>query len=151
MGVSIGEITEAITVSRKIIEVVNSFEGINVNGFLPNLEKTYLLDPDGPLEGNNQRQFEIDGLAVGSSEAVVIEAKTKLDKRDVDSFIKGLGRFREAFDEYAERDIYACVAFVRSNDKTLSYAEQRGLFVIRATPPDVILLNSKGFKPIKFA
>ena len=150
MGVSIGEITEAITVSRKIIEVVNEFEGIDVNGFLTNLEKTYLLDPYGGLEGKNRRQFEIDGLAVGKTEAVVIEAKTKLNKGDVDGFIKGLDRFKEAFDEYANRDIYACVAFVRSNDKTLAYAEKRGLFVIRATPPDVELLNSKGFKPIKF-
>ena len=151
MGVSIGEITEAITVSNKIIEVVNGFEGINVSGFLPNLEKTYLLDPHGPLEGKNRRQFEIDGLAVGSSEAVAIEAKTKLNKGDVDGFIKGLGRFKEAFEEYATRDIYACVAFVRANDKTLDYAEKRGLFVIKATPPDVTLINSKGFKPVKFA
>ena len=151
MGISIGEITEAITVSKKIIEVVNKFTGIKVDGFLSNLEKTYLLDPDGALEGKNRRQFEIDGLAVGETEAVIIEAKTKLNKRDVDSFIKGLARFKEAFGEYADRDIYACVAFVRANDKTLAYAEKRGLFVIRATPPDVELLNGKKFKPVKFA
>ena len=151
MGLSIGEITEAITVSGKIIALVNKFTGIKVDGFLPNLEKTYLLDPDGALEGKNRRQFEIDGLAVGETEAVVIEAKTKLNKRDVDSFIKGLARFKEAFGEYADRDIYACVAFVRTNDKTLAYAEKRGLFIIRATPPDVELLNGKKFKPVKFA
>ena len=151
MGVSIGEITEAITVSGKIIELVNSFDGIEVDSFAHNLEKTYKIDPNRRLEGTNRRQFEIDGLALGENEAVVIEAKTKLDKGDIDSFIKGLDRFKEAFGEYANRDIYACVAFIRANDKTLAYAEKRGLFVIRATPPDIKLLNSKGFKPIKFA
>ena len=137
MGSSIGEITEAITVSGKIIELVNRFAGIEVDSFAHNLEKTYKLDPDGLLEGSNCRQFEIDGLALGEGEAVVIEAKTKLNKGDVDSFIKGLARFKEAFGEYADRDIYACVAFIRATDKTLAYAEKRGLFVIRATPPDV--------------
>ena len=151
IGRSIGEITEAITVSSKIIESVNKFVGINVDAFLPNLEKTYKLDPEGALEGKNRRQFEIDGLAVGKSEAVVIEAKTKLKKEDVDSFIRGLDRFKEAFDEYADRDIYACVAFVRANEKTLIYAEKRGLFVVKATPPDVELINGEGFKPVKFA
>ena len=151
IGFSIGEITEAITVSGKIIELVNSFAGIEVDSFAHNLEKTYKLDPDGLLEGSNRRQFEIDGLALGEGEAVVIEAKAKLNKGDVDSFIKGLARFKEAFGEYADRDIYACVAFIRATDKTLAYAEKRGLFVIRATPPDVKLLNSKGFKPAKFA
>ena len=151
IGRSIGEITEAITVSSKIIESVNEFVGINVDSFLSNLEKTYKLDPKGALEGKNRRQFEIDGLAVGKSEAVVIEAKTKLKKGDVDSFIKGLDRFKEAFDEYADRDIYACVAFVRANEKTLAYAEKRGLFVVKATPPDVTLINGEGFKPVKFA
>ena len=81
---------------------------------------------------------------------MIIEAKTKLNKSDVDDFIKGLKRFREAFREYANLDLYACVAFVRTNDKTLAYAEKRGLFIIRATPPDVVLLNSEGFKPVKF-
>ena len=151
IGRSIGEITEAITVSGKIIEVVNKFAGINVDAFLPNLEKTYKFDPKLALEGDNRRQFEIDGLAVGKSEAVVIEAKAKLNKGDVDGFIKGLDRFKKAFDEYDDRDVYACVAFVRANDKTLAYAEKRGLFVIKATPPDVTLINSKGFKPKKFA
>ena len=151
IGVSIGEITEAITVSSKIIQLVNKFAGIKVDSFLPNIEKTRLIDPDGELEGDNRRQFEIDGLAVGKSEAVVIEAKTKLEKGDVDSFIKLLNMFKDAFDEYKDRDIYACVAFVRANDKTLAYAEKRGLFVIRATPPDVKLINGEGFKPVKFA
>ena len=151
LGRSIGEITEAITVSGKIIKVVNKFEGIKVNSFLYNIEKSYLLDPERGLEDDNVRKFEIDGLAVGKTEAVVIEAKTKLNKGDVDSFIRGLNRFKEAFDEYSDRNIYACVAYVRANDKTLAYAEKRGLFVIRATPPDVRLINGKGFKPIKFA
>ena len=110
-----------------------------------------MIDPEGELEGDNRRQFEIDGLVIGKSEAVVIEAKTKLDKGDVDSFIKRLDMFKKAFDEYADRDIYACVAFVRASDNTLAYAEKRGLFVIRATPPDVELINGEGFKPLKFA
>ena len=151
MGLSIGEITEAITVSDKLIGVVNSFEGIDVDGFLPNLEKTHLIDPHGEPAGKNLRQFEIDGLVVGKNEAVIIEAKTKLTKSDVNTFIKRLGRFKEVFYEYGNHDIYACVAYVRSNENALAYAEKRGLFVIRATPPDVTLINSKGFKPTKFA
>ena len=151
MGISIGDITEAVTVSDKIIGLVKDFAGIDVNSFDANLERTYMLDPSGELEGTNRKQYEIDGLIVGKTAVMLIEAKTKLNKGDITDFLKGLPRFKEAFREYKDRDVYAGVAFVRSNDKTLAYAEKKGLFIIKATPPDVTLINSEGFKPTKFA
>ena len=151
IGISIGDITETITISDKIIKQVKKVADVDINVFAGNLERTYKIDPDGELAGNNKRQFEIDGLIIGKSAVMPIEAKTKLNKGDIIDFLKGLPKFRTVFPEYANHDVYAGVAFIRANDKTLAYAEKKGLFIIKAEPPDVMLVNSEGFKPTKFA
>ena len=151
MGISIGEISEAVTVSWKIIDLVKDFAGIDVDSFDANRERTYVLDPNEKLEGNNKKQFGIDGLIVGKTAVMIIEAKTKLNKSDISDFLKRLPKFKEAFREYADRDVYAGVAFIRSNVKALAYAEQRGLFIIKSAPPNVMITNSEGFKPTNFA
>ena len=151
IGISIGDITETITLSNKIIEQIKEVADFDINVFAGNLERTYKIDPDGELVGNNKRQFEIDGLIIGKTAVIPVEAKTKLNKGDITDFLKRLPKIKEIFPEYASYDIYAGVAFIRANDKTLAYAEKKGLFTIKAEPPNVMLVNSEGFKPTKFA
>ena len=150
IGISIGDITETITLSNKIINQVKEVADIDIDTFAGNLDRTYKIDPDGELEGKNKKQFEIDGLIIGKTAVMVLEAKTKLNKGDIIDFLKGLPTFREAFQEYAGRDVYAGVAFIRTNARALAYAEQKGLFIIKAEPPNVMLVNDEGFKPTKF-
>ena len=151
IGISIGDITETITLSDKIIEQIKEVAEFDINVFAGNLERTYKINPDGELAGNNKRQFEIDGLIIGKTAVIPVEAKTKLNKGDIIDFLKRLPKIKEIFPEYANYDIYAGVAFIRANDKTLAYAEKKGLFIIKAEPPNVMLVNSKEFKPTKFA
>lgn len=68
-GSTIGEITEAMTVSDNIIGLVNEFEGIEVTNFSFNIRKQY---KSSDSNGNSiRRQHEVDGLADGKKVVVV--------------------------------------------------------------------------------
>ena len=41
------------------------------------------------------------------------------------------------------------MTFIRADDDACLLAEQHGLFLIKASPPDVELANNKGFAPVK--
>ena len=147
-GSTIGDITEAMTVSDNIIDLVNEFEGINVTNFAFNIRKKYRRNDSN---GNRiRRQHEVDGLADGKKVAVVIEAKTTLTEEYVKRFITKLAKFRIAYPEHAHKDIYGAVTFIRVKEQgALDLAEQHGLFILKTSPPDVKLVNSKGFIPTK--
>ena len=146
-GNSIGDITEAITVSDNIIDLVNEFEGIDVGYFFFNTRHQY---PAKNAKGKTIRKpYEVDGLAYGKTVAIVIEAKTKLTNEHVKNFIEKLANFRLAYPDHAEKDLYGAVTFIRADSEALSLAEQYGLFVLKASPPDVELASDKNFKPIK--
>ena len=144
----IGEITEAMTISDNIIDLVNKFDGIDVQCFAFNITKKY---PAKDAKGNAiRKQHEVDGLAEGEKSVVVIEAKTTLTKDYVEDFIDKLARFKLAYHYHADKDIYGAVTFIRADDKALSLAEEQGLFIIKASPPDVELANNEEFIPANF-
>ena len=143
----IGEITEAMTVSDNIINLVNKFEGIDVSYFSFNITRKY------PAENSKGqkilKEHEVDGIADGEKVVVVIEAKATLTREYVKDFIKKLAIFKLAHPNYRHRDLYGAVTFVRAKSTALALAEKHGLFIFKASPPDVELVNDKGFKPIK--
>lgn len=144
----IGEITEAMTISDNILDLVNKFEGIDVQCFAFNITKKY---PAKDSKGNAiRKQHEVDGLAEGEKSVVIIEAKTSLTIDYVKYFIEKLAIFKLAYHYHADKDLYGAVTFIRADDKALSLAEEHGMFIIKASPPDVELANSQGFKPLKF-
>ena len=146
-GNSIGEITEALTISDNIIDLVNEFSGINVEYFSFNITKKYPAKSD---EGRAiRKQHEVDGLADGKDSVVVIEAKTVLTEERVKRFLDKLAKFRLAYPDHAGKDLYGAMTFIRANDDACLLAEQHGLFLIKASPPDVELANNKGFRPVK--
>ena len=146
-GSTIGDITEAMTISDNIIGLVNKFEGIGVTNFAFNIRKQY---KSSDSDGNSiRKQHEVDGLADGKKVAVVIEAKTTLTTVYVKHFVAKLAKFKVAYPEHSRKDIYGAVTFVRANDLALALAEQHGLFIIKTSPPDVELANDKGFVPTK--
>ena len=144
----IGEITEAMTVSDNIVDLVNKFDGINVEYFSFNVRRKYpAKDSTGkPI----RRQYEADGIADGEKVVVAIEAKASLRKDYVKDFLKKLKRFKLAYPDHRHKDLYGAVTFVRADDSALELAEKHGLFILKASPPDIELVNAKGFKPIKF-
>ena len=144
-GNSIGDITEAITVSDDILDLVNEFEGIDVGYFFFNTRHKY---PAKNSKGKTIRKhYEVDGLAYGETVAIVIEAKTKLTSEHITSLIKKLANFRFAYPDHAEKRLYGAVAFIRADDEALSLAERHGLFLLKASPPDVELANNENFRP----
>ena len=146
-GSTIGEITEAMTVSDNIIDLVNEFEGIDVTNFAFNIRKKYRSSDSNSI----RKQHEVDGLADGKEVAVVIEAKTTLTKGYVEDFIVKLARFKVAYPEHSHKDVYGAVTFIRADEQALALAERHGLFIIKTSPPDVELANNKGFMPTKVA
>ena len=144
----IGEIAEAMTVSDNIVDLVNKFDGISVEYFSFNVRRKY---PTKDATGKAiRRQYEADGIADGEKVVVAIEAKASLRRAYVKDFLKNLETFKLAYPDHRHKDLYGAITFVRADDSALELAEKHGLFVIKTSPPDVELVNAKGFKPIKF-
>ena len=102
----------------------------------------------GTCEG---RDWEIDILAINGDEVVVVEVKTTLTVSYVDNFIKNiLKRFTLLSPLYKGKTIYGAVAYLKANQGSHTYAEKKGLFVIKATGSSSSIINEKGFRPKKF-
>ena len=100
-------------------------------------------------KGNQGREYDL--IAKNGDQIVVVEVKTTLKKDDVDDFLKKLEeKFKEDFPEYADRTIYGAVAYLRESSGSATYAERKGLFVIRATGDSASIINRPNFKPKAF-
>ena len=96
------------------------------------------------------RNWEFDLLAVNGDEIVVVEVKTTLKVKDVDHFLNKLGDFKELVPYHKDKKLYGAVAYLKSDEFSNSYAEKKGLFVIRATGSSAKIINGEGFKAKKF-
>ena len=83
-------------------------------------------------------------------EVVVVEVKTTLKVKDVDHFLNKLGDFKELVPYHKDKKLYGAVAYLKSDEFSNSYAEKKGLFVIRATGSSAKIINGEGFKAKKF-
>ena len=97
-----------------------------------------------------ERNWEFDLLAVNGDEVVVVEVKTTLKVKDVDHFLNKLGDFKELVPYHKDKKLYGAVAYLKSDEFSNSYAEKKGLFVIRATGSSAKIINGEGFKAKKF-
>ena len=94
---------------------------------------------------------EFDIVADGDSQVLVIEVKSKLSYRIVDSFVKKLPRFRLLLPEYRDRPILAGVGALVVKDEVGRYAENLGLFVLtQSSDGGASLFNREGFRPKEF-
>lgn len=99
-------------------------------------------------KGNKRREHcEIDIVAKNGREIVVVEVKTTLRMKDVNRFLDVLKRFTQLLPEYKGNQLYGAVAYLRSQDSAETYAEEKGLFVIKATGSSSSIINKKDFKP----
>ena len=72
------------------------------------------------------RTWEIDILAVNSSEVVAVEVKTTLKVRDVDHFLDTLRNFTELMPEYAGHVAYGAVAYLKADESSDNMPRVRG-------------------------
>ena len=96
------------------------------------------------------RRWEIDILADGGDEVVVVEVKTTLKVRHVDHLVALLRDFPDLMPAYAGRQIYGAVAYLKADEAATIYAERQGLFVIRATGSSASITNPPDFNPRRF-
>ena len=102
--------------------------------------------PDGSIQ-----KGEFDIIAANGSEVVAVEVKTALYPKDVKTFLETLQDFKKYFPRYKTETIYGAVAYLTSEDKAHFFAEENGLFVIRATGDSASIVNQEGFKPKAFS
>ncbi len=99
----------------------------------------------------NGEHFEFDILAVNRRDVVVVEVKTTLRSEDVTRFLTKLSAFTDWARGYRGKRILGAVAYLQSDGAVTTYAERKGLFVIRATGSSASIRNAEDFEPRSFA
>lgn len=114
--------------------------GINISRTMQRIERA---DPDG-------RQMEIDVLLVNGKEVVAVEVKAKLKVANVEKHEENLGRFREVFHEYQDKEVLGAVAALSFDSDSDKYAWRRGMFVLKPEQGLVQIANGADFLPKRF-
>lgn len=91
--------------------------------------------------------LEIDLLVVNTTEAILIEVKSKLTQRDVDDHVQRLAKFKHFMPRYQDVRALGAVAAMVVTDEVTNYAYRQGLFVLAQSGDTVIILNDAGFQP----
>lgn len=93
-------------------------------------------------------KIEIDILGVNGDVVVAMECKSRLSQDDVDEMCDRLRKFKSAFPQYANYQIYGAVAGIEINESVDVYAYRKGLYVIRTSGDSVEIANDEKFKAI---
>ena len=99
----------------------------------------------------NGEYLEFDLVAVSELAVVVVEVRPTLRSEDVTEFLSRLPKFTDLAHVYQGRRILGAVAYVKSDTAVTTYAERKGLFLIRATGSSASILNAEDFEPRSFA
>jgi len=98
----------------------------------------------------NGESYEFDIIAHNGEEIVIVEVKTTLRTKQVEKFIAQLQRARHYLPEFRTYRIFGAVAYLRAEQASDQYAQNQGLFVIRATGDSAAIVNPVDFQPRKF-
>ena len=93
-------------------------------------------------------KIEIDILGVNGDVVVAVECKSRLSQDDVDEMCDRLRKFKSAFPQYANYQIYGAVAGIEINESVDIYAYRKGHYVIRTSGDSVEIANDEKFKAI---
>jgi hypothetical protein len=91
--------------------------------------------------------LEIDLLAINTTEAVLIEVKSKLSQSDVDEHLERLGKFKRLLPRYQDVRAMGAVAAMVVPPEIARYAYRQGLFVLAQSGDDMAILNDADFSP----
>ena len=94
--------------------------------------------------------YEFDIIAHNGQEIVIVEVKTTLRVGQVEKFIERLHRVKQYLPEYSSYRVFGAVAYLRAEQASDRYAQNQGLFVIRATGNSAAIVNPADFRPRKF-
>ncbi|WP_282774163.1 hypothetical protein [Phaeodactylibacter xiamenensis] len=103
------------------------------------------------LKGSHKGQrFEFDIIARNGTEVVVVEVKTMLKSKHIQKFVDKMGSFKTWVKRYTPNNVYGAVAFLQADAGAEQMAENKGLFVIRATGDSAAIVNKADFVPRTF-
>jgi hypothetical protein len=95
----------------------------------------------------NGEILEIDVLVTNANHVLVVEVKSTLGVDNIKELMEDLGKFRQFFPEYANKQLYGCVAGIEIEEGADKYAYRQGLFVLTQTGENVTILNDMEFQP----
>ena len=139
-----GHFVESL-VEGKLLHLLKE-RGILVDCIFSNIQKG-IKD----IDGNIILRQEFDIIALNGTEMVVIEVKTVLTPTKVEDFLKTLKKVKSYFPDYKNKKLYGAVAYLKHENKASFFAEEKGLFVIKATGDSAHIINKKNFKPKTFS
>ena len=96
-----------------------------------------------PLDG---REMEIDILVTDGDFVILIEAKSKVKRKDVDDHIKRLSEFKNFFPTYKKNKALGAIAGIVFEKGVDIYAQNKGLFTIEQKGDTVQISNNNEFK-----
>jgi len=96
------------------------------------------------------REIEVDMTLVDNGTIVVVEIKTTCKVDDVTWHLEKLGKFKEAFGEYADWNVQGALAAIRFEEESDRYAHRNGLWVLKCEDGITNIANSKSFRPRNF-
>ncbi|MFH7243273.1 MAG: hypothetical protein ACHWZW_10535 [Spirulina sp.] len=102
---------------------------------------------DGISVQRGDEGIEIDLLVVNTTEAILVEVKSKLTQTDVDEHLERLSKFKRLMPRYNDVRAMGAVAAMVVPDEVARYAYRKGLFVMVQSGDSVVILNDDSFKP----
>ncbi|QQE66910.1 DUF3782 domain-containing protein [Leptolyngbya sp. BL0902] len=102
---------------------------------------------DGIAVQRGDEGIEIDLLVVNTTEAVLVEVKSKLTQTDVDEHLERLSKFKRLMPRYGDVQAMGAVAGMVVPDEVARYAYRKGLFVMAQSGDGVVILNDDRFQP----
>ncbi|MFZ4641501.1 MAG: DUF3782 domain-containing protein [Nodosilinea sp.] len=91
--------------------------------------------------------LEIDLLAINTTQAVLIEVKSKLSQTDVDEHLERLAKFKRLMPRYQDVSALGAVAAMVIPTDVARYAYRQGLFVMAQSGDNLVFLNDPAFIP----
>ena len=91
--------------------------------------------------------LEIDLLAINTTQAVLIEVKSKLSQTDVDDHLERLAKFKRLMPRYQGTIALGAVAAMVIPPDVARYAYRQGLFVMAQSGDHLVILNDPAFSP----
>ena len=91
--------------------------------------------------------IDIDLLVANTTDAILVEVKSKLTQADVDEHLERLGKFKQLMPRYGDVRAMGAVAAMVVPDEVARYAYRQGLFVLAQSGDSVVILNDAQFQP----
>ncbi len=132
-----GRLVESL-VEGDLIRLLND-RGIPVQNIIENYKGNY-----------RGTSYEFDIIAENGPAVVFVEVKTTLRPDDVQHYLGKLRNIKTWMPRFGDAVIYGAMAYLKASAGSEKMAENKGLFVIRATGDSARIINRKGFQPVAF-